>query len=474
MTMARSRPRTRSLFLRIFLTFWLAMTLIGAAFAVIYVSSTSFWVPTRKLTFISQALRHHGVAALERLRTQGPEAAHRFNRQVEKRLDVRLTLLHQGAAPPGLRAPTAEIRELAEQALRTHRPAHEVLATRECYAVPLTGPGLKGWVIVGELPHRSRLIRYLQPETLPLRILVVVLVAGLICYLLARHISRPIRALQRTTRRLARGHLDARVGADIRRRRDETGELGRDFDRMADRIQTLLDAQERLLRDISHELRSPLARLNVALGLARQKATPGSEAPLDRIEKETERLNELISHLTTLTRLESGANPMEREALDLTALVEEIGQDVSFEGAPRDRHVAVSTPGPLTIHGSRELLRRAIENVIRNGLHHTAASTAVEVTLESAQAPGGPRARLTVRDHGPGVPEDALQDIFRPFFRVADDRGRQSGGVGLGLAIARRAVLLHGGSLRAENATDGGLRVVLELPVDSPRDTDPA
>ncbi|MFH2007846.1 MAG: ATP-binding protein [bacterium] len=466
--MRRPRPHLRSLFVRIFLFFWLAMTLIGAAFAVIHLSSRPAWVHKRKLEFITVALRTHGVEAVSRLRQQGPGAAHDWNRALEKRLDVRVHLLHRGASRAGPRRPNQSVVALAAQALREGKTVLRVFSTHECYAVPLSGQGLDGWVVVGELPHRPRLMRYLQPETLPLRMLVVFLVSGLICYLLARYISKPIRRLQLATRKLAQGNLDARVGGAILRRRDETGELGREFDQMADRIQALLDAQGRLLRDISHELRSPLARLSVALGLARQKAGAEAGASLDRIEKEAERLNELIGHLTTLTRLESGADVVEREPIDLKALVEEVGQDTSFEGIPRDRGVEVDVSTPLTVHGNQELLRRALENIVRNGLHYTAASTQVEVRLEGIESDGRRWARITVRDHGPGVPEAVLGDIFRPFFRVADDRGRRSGGSGIGLAISHRAVLLHGGSLSAENAEGGGLRVVVELPLAGP------
>jgi len=461
----RTRSKPRSLFLRIFLFFWLAMTLIGAAFAVIYVSTTPPWVHKRKLAFISQALHAHGVEAVRRRRSNGPRAADSWNSDLHKRLGVRVHLFFRGASRTGPWKPSAEIRSLAARALREGRTVHRVLSTQERYAVPLRGEGLDGWVIVGELPQRPRLMRYLQPETLPLRILVIFLVSGLICYLLARYISKPIRHLQRATQKLAKGNLDARVGDAIRRRRDETGDLGRDFNGMADRIQALLKAQDRLLRDISHELRSPLARLNVALGLARQKTGPEAVSTLDRIEKEADRLNELIGHLTTLTRMESGADPVAREPIDLSTLVEDICRDTSFEGRPRDRTAVVTASEPLTVHGSRELLLRAVENVVRNGLQYTAASTEVEVRLERAETSGQPVARITIRDHGPGVPDDALGDIFRPFFRVADDRGRQSGGSGIGLAISRRAVLLHGGELSAQNAASGGLRVVIELPL---------
>ncbi|MBE0618263.1 MAG: two-component sensor histidine kinase, partial [Proteobacteria bacterium] len=253
----------------------------------------------------------------------------------------------------------------------------------------------------------------------------------------------------------------ARVGPSLGGRRDEVAVLGHEFDRMAERIETLVEAQKRLLRDISHELRSPLARLNVALGLARQKAAAAAESSLDRIEREAERLNELIGQLLTLTSLEGGAEGIARETLDLTGLVCTVTADADFEARGRGRSVQMGACAAVAIQAAPELIRRALENVIRNAVSFTAAGTPVEVSLEQE----GAVARVTVRDHGPGVPETALEAIFRPFYRVADARDRQSGGTGIGLAITDRAVRLHGGSVRAENAPGGGLAVILTLPV---------
>jgi two-component system sensor histidine kinase CpxA len=233
---------------------------------------------------------------------------------------------------------------------------------------------------------------------------------------------------------------------------------------MAERIEALVDAQQRLLRDISHELRSPLARLNVALELARQRSGGNPGNALDRIERESERLNELISELLTLTLLESGTEKIDKTPIDLEDLIESIVEDSNFEARDRNRLVKIITSRKILVNGSEEMLRRAIENVIRNAIRYTGESTAVEVGLLVQETDGQQVAVIRVRDRGPGVPEAALSQMFKPFYRVEDDRGRLTGGTGIGLAITERSVQLHGGTIMVSNATDGGLVVEMLLP----------
>jgi two-component system sensor histidine kinase CpxA len=288
--------------------------------------------------------------------------------------------------------------------------------------------------------------------------------AGIVCYGLARHLIRPIRTLRTSTRRLADGDLTVRVGAAVQKRHDELGDLGRDFDYMAERIDSLVSAQRKLLRDMSHELRSPLARLRVALELARRQTGPEVSGILGRIERETRRLDELIGALLTVARLEGGEIRSERMRIDLAALVHEIVADADFEARSRGRRVSLLRGDACTVVGTVEFLRSAIENVVRNAIRYTTEGTQVEVAVTRQERDGESRAVICVRDHGPGVREDSLQDIFRPFYRVDDDRDRQTGGTGLGLAIAQQAVRLHEGTISAENAQGGGLLVELTLP----------
>jgi two-component system sensor histidine kinase CpxA len=230
---------------------------------------------------------------------------------------------------------------------------------------------------------------------------------------------------------------------------------------MAEKIQSLVNSQRRLLGDISHELRSPLARLNVSHELARQRSGAEATSALERIQLEAENLNEMIGQLLALTRLESGAEDIRKTEFDLQTLVSEIVKDADFEAHGRNRTVKLESPERCPLVGNEQLLRRAVENVVRNAVQYTAEKTEVEVKLACVEQD---TAVITVRDHGAGVPENALAEIFRPFYRVDEARDRQAGGVGLGLAIADRAVRLHSGNVAATNASGGGLLVKITLP----------
>jgi signal transduction histidine kinase len=258
------------------------------------------------------------------------------------------------------------------------------------------------------------------------------------------------------------GELSARAAVGMERRRDEIGDLVRDFNFMADRMEGLVTSQRQLISDVSHELRSPLARLNVALGLARKR--PGSDPALERMEREAERLNEMIGRLLTVARLDTSLLDPQMSPVDLNVLLSEIVADAEYESRERECKVQLSCQGQWRVKANPDLLRSAIENIVRNAIRYTASGTTVDVRLENADGPGSPSIVVSVRDHGPGVPESELANIFRPFYRVSDARDRQSGGVGLGLAIADRVARLHGGSVCACNALGGGLQVDLTIP----------
>lgn len=283
----------------------------------------------------------------------------------------------------------------------------------------------------------------------------VLLAAVLLCYWLALHLTEPVRQLQRAVERFGRGDLSARVGS---KRRDELGQLARTFDRMAGRIETLLHAERRLLLDISHELRSPLARLGVAVELARSGAD--LESNLNRIQKESDRLNSLVGQLLQVTRAEGDPSVLRREPVRVDELVQQLVDDSSIEAQAHGCKLQYTGGQAVIVEGDPELLRRAVENVIRNAIRFAPRESAVEVSL----ARNNGKAVLDVRDRGPGVPDEALPRIFDAFYRVESDRARTSGGAGLGLSIARRAVELHKGAIRARNAQPG-LEVEMELPV---------
>ncbi len=279
----------------------------------------------------------------------------------------------------------------------------------------------------------------------------------LLSYLLALRLTSPLRALQRAVERFGQGDLGARLNS---KRRDEFGRLARAFDEMAERIQTLLAAERRLLMDISHELRSPLARLSVATELARSGEPEAREAAINRIEKEAERLNALVAELLQVTRVEGDPSTRHAEPVRVDELLSNVIEDCSVEAGARGSRIEWKPTSAVTVKGDPELIRRAVENVLRNAIRHAPRGSAVEVGLEN----GGGEARIRVRDYGPGVAPEHLARIFDPFYRVDSDRNRASGGVGLGLAIARRAVELHKGTIQARNS-EPGLLVEIDLPV---------
>jgi signal transduction histidine kinase len=290
------------------------------------------------------------------------------------------------------------------------------------------------------------------------RLIGLLLTAIALCYLLARYLTSPIRKLREATNQLADGDLQTRVIPRLGRRRDEIGDLARDFNVMAERIENLIITQQRLNSDISHELRSPLARMNVALEIAKKKANESTLPILDRIENESNRLNEMIGRLLTLARLESGSEEVERKRVDLAEIVKDVAADADFEAQAKGKFVEVSVVDSCPLMGSENLLRSAVENVLRNAVRYTKERTAVDVSLTRRNG----HAILRISDHGGGVPEDELANLFRPFYRVGEARERKTGGTGLGLAIAERAVKAHKGTITAQNY-NGGLLIEIGL-----------
>ncbi len=301
------------------------------------------------------------------------------------------------------------------------------------------------------------------PAGTALRLAAAAILSAMISFFLARSLSVPLEQLSAASRRIAAGDLKTRVGHSLPERKDEIGRLATDFDAMASRLQAMQQANQRLLQDVSHELRSPLARLTVALEIARKKGAPNVESELDRIELESERLGALVNDVLGLLRESSETVPKVDEEFDLNVLLNDLVDVVNYEVPEGKPGITWKPVQPFPYRGDRELLWRAMENLLRNALRHTDPDNGVILNLERERK----QVHLSVRDFGPGLPEGELQKIFEPFYRVQESRDRGSGGHGLGLSIAANAVRRHGGRIAARNANDGGLIVQISLPLDS-------
>ncbi|MDX1381669.1 MAG: ATP-binding protein [Xanthomonadales bacterium] len=301
------------------------------------------------------------------------------------------------------------------------------------------------------------------PRGTALRLAAAAVISALISYFLARSLATPLEALRKASRKIAAGDLGTRVSQAMPGRHDEIGQLAADFDAMAARLEAMQIANRRLLQDVSHELRSPLARMSVALEIARKKGPGAIESELERIGLEGERLETLVNDVLGLLRESSEAAQQPDEEVELNELLSDLVDVVNYEVKPGMPGIAWSPGEPSMLRGNRELLWRAVENLLRNALRHTDPARGVRLSLERGRRKS--EQRIVVRDFGSGVPEDELEKIFEPFYRVQESRDRSSGGHGLGLSIAANAARRHGGSIRAENAPDGGLVVTISLPL---------
>jgi two-component system sensor histidine kinase CpxA len=284
-------------------------------------------------------------------------------------------------------------------------------------------------------------------------------------------LTLPLRRLRTATRQIALGNLDVRV--PMRRRMirfgravidDDLDRLALDFNHMAERLQGLVHAQHLLLRDVSHELRSPLARLNVALELSRREGGGHMQNHLDRIEREAQRLNDLIAQLLSLSCMEITREIRDATPVSLSDLVRDVLPNIQYEASLRGCRIASVMGQNCVVRGDARLLESALENILRNALRYTPENGVIEVDLAETECDQKKIAELSVCDRGPGVPAEELDAILRPFYRVDNSRQSKTGGFGVGLAIADRAVRLHGGSIVAANRPDGGLVVRMRFP----------
>jgi two-component system sensor histidine kinase CpxA len=323
--------------------------------------------------------------------------------------------------------------------------------------------GLNGFTVIGQegfLPARRL---FLKQGGRGLLVAFWIVVAAAVSFILARFIVVPVRRLRLAEQQVAAGDLSVRVAHTVGKRTDDIARLARDFDVMTERVDALMQSQQRLMRDVSHELRSPLARLQALLSIARQKADAEHAEQIDRMESELERLDELIGQILVFSRLEI-QDAIVRRPTDIVDLARNIVDDASIEAQVAEKHIQMNGPERCVIDLDSGLVQSALENVLRNALRYTPPGMSVDVSiLEDAHD-----IRVVVDDHGPGIPEDALESVFEPFYRVAAAEQSHSSGGGIGLAIAKRGIELHQGGITAENREGGGLRIEIVLPKDGP------
>jgi signal transduction histidine kinase len=450
-----------SLYWRIFLAFWVALALILVGTVTVAVNATAHrtdrpWVQRGQL--YAQAAR-----AFE---SQGPEGLKSWLQSLAGEPFSRTLVV----APDG-----REILGRPLPALLSGRPLSAVPAPGAAAnaispiggALVLVAPGGDTYhVVIGPVRDSPRLFGELELPGVPVSILVIALaVSAAACFLLARYLASPVDRLRLATRQLAAGDLNVRVSPAMRGRQDDLGLLAADLDAMAERLRQLLEAKQQLLRDVSHELRSPLARLQLAVSLAR-RGGEGIERHLTRIAREADRLEQLIARTLKLVRLERPGPALERVSVEIGELLRDISADVAIEADAYGCLVEVTADDGLWVSADAELLRSAFENVIRNAVRYSPAARTVAVLATRVADGTEPHSvRVSVCDQGPGVAPTDLERIFEPFYRAdAAREHRSAAGEGLGLAIAARAVSLHEGRIEARNLPDGGLMILITVP----------
>ncbi len=452
-----------SLFWRIFISFWLALLLfVGSTLwlASNYVEKLN--ARQESITPLAE-LPNYLIAAQQIADTNQVSSLRDWLKQIDRNEVIPLYLIDpQGndllgrAVPAYIAQKAVRFAERREQGNARYR---KLLSKR--------GITLGNDEILQLIPdyRGATLDRILvRPRSITIPIFLATLISGIVCFLLARYLTAPVQRLRSAARRMAQGDLEVRVSQSLGQRNDEIMALARDFDTMADRLQEMLAAHKQLLRDASHELRSPIARLQLALGLARQRSAHKTDSDLDRIEVAIEQLNELIDQLLTLSKLESGSMVIQHEPVNLAELLQFIADDAVFEARQQGKKVNLTVDDVPDINGDERLLHSAIENIVRNAIRHTRADSAVEIRL-ARDLQTQYQIVISIRDFGPGIPAEALHKVFDPFVRLGDARDRQSGGYGLGLAIAKQSVELHGGHIAVSNTDGDGVLFDIYLPV---------
>lgn len=459
------RPRMPGLFWRIFIATWIATVLLLVAFA--WVGTANFEtekIPGMDITRLQASLDDLLGRTTRELRHEGEEASRQWLRAAADFGPAQVYVFKTDGSELLGRAVSPKVQGAATQLLanlRDETQDNDSYSAERMRGRIVHTRGHDTYVLVAAR-EGNFFLRLLtrRPLWFWQNIAVAAMGSALLSVLLAWYVASPLQRIRASTHRFAEGDLDARVGEIRFGRSAEIVALGSEFDAMAARIKALIESHRRLVRDVSHELRSPLARQRVALELARDGDPAQVASSLDRIECEAGRLEAMLAQSLELSRLET-ASVDAHDHIALDVLLEDVILNAAYEGAPRGRKVVLAERAQLVLEGSYTALHSAFENVIRNALAYTTDGSTVSVRLACVAG----NAQISVRDHGPGVAEAELARIFEPFYRTDSARTRSSGGTGLGLAIAQRAIARHKGTISARNAVDGGLEVTIKLPL---------
>lgn len=449
---------------KIFLAFWLTFFLVVTSFSVI-LNLLRNPEQVRPLgAFHQRQLDQHQTQMLAIYRHRGLPGLRRFSQDIEANRGITLFLLDDDgkdlldkAVPIGVQEFFMKIRYLSapQMQLREGR----MLLGPLTFSDATLPANILLWLPM-TANEASALSSLWQGRFAVLQLGLGVLLSGIISLALALSLTRPLNRLERATKRLAQGHFDTKDINAVAQRKDEIGSLAKEFKTMASRLNSALEGQQRLLRDVSHELRSPLTRLQVAIGLASRQSPVGNEASFERMEAECERLNALIGEVLSLARVGNGDPQRSARNFDLSATLQAITADAKFEAQADQKDVLLEVPEQLIFFGDEAMLASAIENAVRNAIRYTVPNSAVLLSAVMTDK----WVIIKICDAGTGLAEDELAKIFIPFYRVSQARERKTGGTGVGLAIAARAVQWHGGAIIARNRRTGGLEIEMRLP----------
>jgi two-component system sensor histidine kinase CpxA len=451
------------LFLKVFFCFWATVIATGIALILTFILEPRS-VPSRWHATLTETARYSGTIAVEAAEREDLASASSYLVRIEHETHMKACLFDAaGSVIAGIGCNSFE--SMASHVAASHASDFNLKYGITRVAFMLVGQSGRDYIFATELPAGPRAALGVDRGAVLLQWGVALVVSGLICSLLTRYLAGPILQLREVSLKLAAGDLTARASRVLMQRRDEIGDLVRDFNAMASRIDELVSRQRQLISEVSHELRSPLARLNVALDLGRERK--GNDPAFEQMQGDIELLDEMIGRLLTIAKLDISESQVPMTEVDLTDLLSQISRNANFESRESNGAIKLTTSERCIVRGNPEFLYSAIENIVRNAIRYTRNETSVDICLECKHTSGRTDVRLSVRDYGPGVPESELKNIFQPFYRVTDARDRQSGGTGLGLAIADRVVRIHHGTIRAENAAPSGLRIEIVLPQSS-------